>query len=85
VIACVLAVFTHTQRGVDELRSLLRGLITGFGAFALFFFTLAISLRGAGVATGFLLASTVAVLAQAAVLLMFARQSSEAALAASPD
>jgi hypothetical protein len=85
VIACVLAVFTHTQRGVDELRLLLRGLITGLGAFALFFFTLAISLRGAGIATGFLLASTLAVLLQAAVLRMFGRQSGGAALAASPD
>jgi len=64
---------------------LLRGLIAGFGAFALFFFTLAISLRGAGVATGFLLASTIALLLQAAVLRMFGRQSSGAALAASPD
>jgi hypothetical protein len=68
VIASVLSVFTHTQRGVNELRRLARGLITGFGAFALFCFTVAISLRGIGIAGGFLLASAIAVGWQGAVL-----------------
>ena len=40
----MLATFTHAQRGTDELLGLLRGLVSGFGAFALFCFTLAVSL-----------------------------------------
>jgi hypothetical protein len=74
VIASVLAVFTHSQRGVDELRLLLRGLITGFGAFALFCFTLALSLRGVGVLGAFLLASAAAVLLQGVVLWLVNRE-----------
>ena len=46
VIATVLATFTHAQRGTDELLRLLRGMLSGFGAFALFCFTLAVSLHG---------------------------------------
>ena len=45
VVSSVLAVFTHTQRGADEFLRLVRGLIAGFFAFALFCFTLAVSLR----------------------------------------
>ena len=52
IIATVLATFTHAQRGVDETLRLLRGLISGFGAFALFCFTLAVSLRSLGIAAG---------------------------------
>ncbi len=47
IIATVLATFTHAQRGTDELLRLLRGLVGGFGAFALFCFTLSLSLRPA--------------------------------------
>ena len=47
IIATVLAMFTHAQRGPDEVLRLLRGLLSGFGAFALFFFTLALALRRA--------------------------------------
>jgi hypothetical protein len=64
IIATVLAVFTHAQRGPEELVRLLRGLISGFGAFALFCFTLAMSLQGLGTAYAFALATAVAVLAQ---------------------
>jgi hypothetical protein len=64
IIASVLATFTHTQRGVDEARRLLRGLLSGFGGFALFCFTLALTLHGLGVAAGFVLASAAALLAQ---------------------
>ena len=67
IIATVLAIFTHAQRGVDETLGLLRGMVSGFGAFALFCFTLAVSLRTLGTAAGFLLATAVALLTQALV------------------
>jgi hypothetical protein len=70
IIATVLATFTHAQRGTDELLRLLRGLLSGFGAFALFFFTLAISLRQMDTASAFALATLVAVLTQAAALML---------------
>jgi hypothetical protein len=68
IIATVLAVFTHAQRGPDDLLRLLRGLISGFGAFALFFFTLAVSLPRLGTTGSFTLATAVALLTQALVL-----------------
>jgi hypothetical protein len=64
IIATVLAVFTHLQRGPDELVRLLRGLLSGFGAFALFFFTLAVSLPPLGTIPSFALATGVAVFTQ---------------------
>jgi hypothetical protein len=68
VITTVLATFTHAQRGATETVRLLRGMLTGFGAFALFCFVLAISLRALGVAAAFALATGVAVLTQAAMI-----------------
>jgi hypothetical protein len=68
VIATVLATFTHAQRGTDELLRLLRGLLSGFGAFALFCFTLSISLRTLDIASAFALATAVALLTQSATL-----------------
>jgi len=68
VIASVLAAFTHVQRGSGDVQRLLRGLVAGFGAFALFCFTLAVSLRALGVAGAFALASAVALATQALVL-----------------
>jgi hypothetical protein len=68
IIATVLATFTHAQRGTDELLRLLRGLLSGFGAFALFCFALAISLRRLDTAAAFALASALALLAQGAML-----------------
>jgi hypothetical protein len=68
IITTVLATFTHAQRGTDELLRLLRGLVVGFGAFALFCFTLAVSLNQLGTAPAFVLATAVALLTQAAVL-----------------
>jgi hypothetical protein len=70
IIATVLATFTHAQSGTDELLRLLRGLLSGFGAFALFFFTLAISLRGLGIAAAFALATAVALLTQLAAFML---------------
>lgn len=72
IIATVLATFTHAQRGSDEVVRLLRGMVTGFGAFALFFFALAVSLRGLGTAPAFALATVVALGTQSLVL-FFAR------------
>jgi hypothetical protein len=68
IIATVLATFTHAQRGSDETLRLLRGLIAGFGAFALFCFALAVSLRGLGTGLAFTLATVVALGTQALVL-----------------
>jgi hypothetical protein len=68
IIATVLATFTHAQRGTDELLRLLRGLISGFGAFALFCFTLAVALHRLDTALAFALASALALLTQGAAL-----------------
>lgn len=68
VIASVLAVFTHTQRGCSEVLSLLRGLLLGYAAYALFCFVLAMSLGSLGTAAGFGLATAAALLCQAAVM-----------------
>jgi hypothetical protein len=73
IIATVLATFTHAQRGSEEVQHLLRWLLGGYGAFALFCFTLAVALRPLGTATAFALASTVAVLTQGAILALMRR------------
>jgi hypothetical protein len=70
IIATVLATFTHAQRGTDELLRLLRGLVSGFGAFALFCFALALSLRRLDTASAFALATAVALLTQGAALVV---------------
>ncbi len=67
VIATVLATFTHAQSGTDELLRLLRGLLTGLGAFALFCFTLAVSLHRLDTAAAFALATALALLTQGVV------------------
>jgi hypothetical protein len=68
VITTVLATFTHTQRGGEEAVRLLRGMLVGFFAFALFCFTLTISLRASGIAVAFLLATAAALAGQAAMI-----------------
>ncbi len=80
IIATVLATFTHAQRGTEELLRLLRGLLSGFGAFALFCFTLAIALPHLGTAVGFGLASTLAVSVQALLLALLGRRGRPALL-----
>ncbi len=67
IIATVLATFTHAQRGTDELRRLLHGLISGFGAFALFCLTLAVTLRQLDTAAAFALATAIALCVQGLV------------------
>jgi hypothetical protein len=68
IIATVLATFTHVQRGHDDLLRLLRGLVSGFGAFALFCFALALALRHLDTGASFALATTLALLTQALAL-----------------
>ncbi len=85
VISSVLAVFTHTQRGADEFLRLGRGLIAGFFAFALFCFTLAVTLRALGTAAAFVLASSVAVLTQGLLLALAARANTGAPAPAYPS
>src|SRR5207302_1943554 len=70
IIATVLATFTHAKRGTDELLRLLRGLLSGFGAFALFCFTLALSLRRLDIPSSFALATVLALMLQGALLLV---------------
>jgi hypothetical protein len=65
VITSVLAVFTHAQHGERELHLIMRGLVTGFVAYALFCFVLAVSLESFGIAAGFLVATLAALATQA--------------------
>ncbi len=68
IIATVLATFTHAQRGADEVLRLLRGLLSGLSAFALFFFTLALALRRLDTASAFVIATAASLLAQVVIL-----------------
>lgn len=68
IIATVLATFTHAQHGTAEAQRLLRWLLSGYGAFALFCFTLAITLRPLGTGAAFALATAVALLTQGAII-----------------
>jgi hypothetical protein len=78
VITTVLATFTHTQRGAGDAVRLLRGMLSGFVAFALFCFTLTISLRASGVAAAFLLATAAALVGQGATIARARRIAPEA-------
>jgi hypothetical protein len=82
VITTVLATFTHTQRGAAETVRLLRGMLTGFVAFALFCFILAISLGAWGIAAAFTLATVVVLIVQAMVILHAQRDPATARFAA---
>jgi hypothetical protein len=74
VITTVLATFTHAQRGEADTVLLLRGMLTGFLAFALFCFALAVGLHTLGTAAGFALAAAVAVLVQAGMIARAGRE-----------
>ena len=74
IIATVLAVFTHVQRGTGELVRLLRGMVSGFAAFALFFFTLAMTLRHLPTGAAFALATSLALLTQGVALVLVSRR-----------
>ncbi len=73
VIATVLATFTHAQRGVDDVRRMARGMVTGFCAFAAFCFTVSVTLRSLDIATSFVLATVVALATQAVMLGLLTR------------
>jgi hypothetical protein len=73
IIATVLAIFTHAQRGSDEVQRLLRWLLGGYGAFALFCFVLAVALRPLGTAAAFALATVAALLTQGAIIALLTR------------
>jgi hypothetical protein len=83
IIATVMATFTHAQHGTEQLLRMLRGLLSGFGAFALFCFSLALLLRHLSTAESFLVTTSLALLAQGAVV-MFSRDEHVAATLASP-
>ena len=68
LIAGWLARSRTPQRATDELLRLLRGLISGFGAFALFCFALAVSLHRLDIAAAFALATALALFTQGATL-----------------
>lgn len=68
IITTVLAAFTHAQLGSDATLRLLRGMLTGFFAFALFSWTVALALPHMSIAAAFALAAAVAALTQAAIL-----------------
>jgi hypothetical protein len=78
IIATVLATFTHAQHGSREVQNLLRWLLSGYGAFALFCFTLAIALRPLGTAGAFALATAVALLTQGAIIALLRQLSATA-------
>jgi multidrug transporter EmrE-like cation transporter len=83
IIATVLATFTHAQRGTDELLRLLRGLLSGLGAFALFFFVLAVSLHRLDTGAAFALATALALLTQGIVHMLVRGDPASRALAES--
>lgn len=68
IIAGILASFTHAHGGVGPTRRILRGLVLGFFAFALFCFTVAETVETLGIAGGFLLGALVAMATQGLVL-----------------
>lgn len=68
VIASVLSVFTHILHGEEDVARILRGFVIALSAYAMFCFTLAVSLDSLGTAAGFALASAVALATQALVL-----------------
>ncbi|HUH80553.1 MAG TPA: hypothetical protein VLZ06_04435 [Solirubrobacteraceae bacterium] len=74
IIATVLATFTHVQRGTGELVRLLRGMVSGFAAFALFFFTLAVTLRHMPTGAAFALATALALAVQGLALVVVSRR-----------
>jgi hypothetical protein len=73
IIATVLATFTHAQHGPEEAQRLLRWLLGGYGAFALFCFTLAVALPTLATAAAFALAAAIALLTQGSILVLMAR------------
>jgi hypothetical protein len=74
VITPVLAAFTHAQQGTREAVGLLRGMTAGFFAYALFCFTVSITLRGLGIAASFALATVLALAVQGIAIALSRRR-----------
>jgi hypothetical protein len=68
VVTPILSAFTYAQRGRDEATRLLRGFTIGFFAYAGFCFVIAVTVRPLGIAGSFVLATLVALAAQAAAI-----------------
>jgi len=73
IIASILAAFTHAHSGVDAVHRILRGLVMGYYAFALFCFTVAETVQDLGIAASFLLAAAAAVATQGVAMLVIRR------------
>jgi hypothetical protein len=73
VIASVLAVFTYAQHGHDDLLRIMRGFVVGLVAYALFCFTLAVTLKQLGIAESFVLAAAIALVTQAIAIALTLR------------
>lgn len=74
VVASVLAVFTHAQHGEQDLLRIMRGFVVGLVAYALFCFTLALSLESLSTAASFALATLAALVTQAIMLTVTLRR-----------
>lgn len=72
IIASILAAFTHAQQGAAAAQRILRGLVLGFFAFALFCFTVAETVEPLGIAASFGLAALVSLAVQALLLCVLA-------------
>jgi hypothetical protein len=68
IITSVLAAFTHAQRGPNETLALLRGMLRGFFAYALFCVAAATTLPAMSTAAAFTIACAAALALQAVVL-----------------
>lgn len=76
IITTVLAAFTQAQRGVGETLRLLRSVLGGFVAFALFCFVLTLTLPHLSAAGAFTLAAAVALIVQLGTLGLVRRRQS---------
>ena len=66
--------FTHAQQGTREAVRLLHGMTVGFFAYALFCFTVSITIRGLRIAASFGLATALALAAQATAIALSRRR-----------
>jgi hypothetical protein len=74
VFAAVMATFSHHARGPAAGLQVLRGLMTGLFAFTGFFAVLSLALQPLGIAAGFAAATAVALVIQAASLVVLRRR-----------
>jgi hypothetical protein len=74
IITSVLAVFTHQQLGLVDTLHLLRGFLSGFFAYALFTFILAVALPSMSTGAAFSLALAAAILLQIVVAVVTRRR-----------